>query len=67
MTAADLNDDMVAEVAVASQAQAIVTHNVKDFDAVVKFGVRVLSPGEFLVLRATEQTKSWVAPALIRR
>jgi putative PIN family toxin of toxin-antitoxin system len=45
----DPNDDMVAEVAVASQAEAIITHNVKDFDAVVKFGVRVLSPGEFLV------------------
>ena len=45
----DPNDDMVAEVAVASQSQAIVTHNVKDFDAMAKFGVKVLPPGEFLV------------------
>jgi len=44
----DPNDDMVAEVAVASQSQAIITHNVKDFDAMAKFDVQVLSPGEFL-------------------
>jgi hypothetical protein len=34
---------------VASQSQAIVTHNVKDFDAMVKFGIEVLPPGQFLV------------------
>jgi putative PIN family toxin of toxin-antitoxin system len=45
----DPNDDMVAEVAVASQARAIVTHNMKDFEAVSRFGVQVLSPGDFLV------------------
>ena len=45
----DPNDDMVAEVAVASQSKAIVTHNIKDFDAMSKFGVQVLTPGEFLV------------------
>lgn len=45
----DPNDDMVAEIAVASQARAIVTHNVKDFAAVSGFGVQVLSPGNFLV------------------
>lgn len=45
----DPNDDMVAEVAVASQARAIVTHNAKDFEAVSRFGVQVLSPGDFLV------------------
>ena len=44
----DPNDDMVAEVAVASQADAIVTHNIKDFDAVDRLGIRVLAPGEFL-------------------
>jgi putative PIN family toxin of toxin-antitoxin system len=45
----DPNDDMVAEVAVASQAHAIVTHNLKDFEAMSRFGVHVLSPGDFLV------------------
>lgn len=47
----DPNDDMVAEVAVASQSKAVVTHNCKDFDAMSKFGVQVLTPGEFLVGR----------------
>jgi putative PIN family toxin of toxin-antitoxin system len=44
----DSNDDMVAEVAVASEADTIVTHNVRDFVGVEKFGVRVMTPGEFL-------------------
>jgi predicted nucleic acid-binding protein len=45
----DANDDMVAEVAVASSASAIVTHNVRDFDAVTRFAVRVLAPAQFLL------------------
>ncbi len=45
----DPNDDMVAEVAVASGASAIVTHNLRDFEAVVRFGVQVLPPAQFLL------------------
>ncbi|HEX3777733.1 MAG TPA: putative toxin-antitoxin system toxin component, PIN family [Polyangiaceae bacterium] len=45
----DPDDDMVAEVAVASGASAIVTHNVRDFDAMVRFGVRILAPAQFLL------------------
>lgn len=45
----DADDDMVAEVAVASGASAIVTHNVRDFAAVARFGVRVLAPAQFLL------------------
>lgn len=45
----DPNDDMVAELAVASQARAIVAHNIKDFEAVSKFGIQVVSPCDFLV------------------
>lgn len=45
----DANDDMVAEVAVAGDASAIITHNVRDFDAVARFGVRVLAPAQFLL------------------
>ena len=45
----DADDDMVAEVAVASGASAIVTHNVRDFDAVTRFGVHVLAPAQFLL------------------
>lgn len=44
----DSNDDMVAEVAVAAEANTIVSHNVRDFVGVEKFGVRAVKPGEFL-------------------
>jgi predicted nucleic acid-binding protein len=42
------NDDMVAEVAVASGARAIVTYNERDFIGVEKFGVKVWSPKHLL-------------------
>jgi putative PIN family toxin of toxin-antitoxin system len=45
----DPKDDMVAEVAVASQARAVVTHNVKDFAPIERFGLRVLTPGRLLL------------------
>jgi len=44
----DPNDDMVAEVAVAAGSQTIVSHNVRDFAGVDKFGIEVVTPGEFL-------------------
>ena len=44
----DPNDDMVAEVAVASGARAIVTYNERDFSGVEKFGVKVWSPKHLL-------------------
>ena len=44
----DPKDDMVAEVAVAGGAEAVVTHNRKDFAGLDQFGVRVVSPQEFL-------------------
>jgi hypothetical protein len=40
---------MLAELAVASRSEAIITHNLKDFDALVSFGIRVLAPGRFLL------------------
>jgi putative PIN family toxin of toxin-antitoxin system len=46
---ADANDEMVFEAAVNGQADALITHKVKDFArAAPKFGLRVLRPGEFL-------------------
>jgi putative PIN family toxin of toxin-antitoxin system len=45
----DPNDDMLAELAVASRSEAIITHNLKDFDALASFGIRVLAPGRFLL------------------
>ena len=44
----DPKDDMVAEVAVAGGAEAVVTHNGKDFVGLEKFGIRAVSPQEFL-------------------
>ena len=50
-TLKDPSDDMVLEVAVASGSEAIVTHNKKDFEGASRFGLKVLSPKEFLTLR----------------
>jgi predicted nucleic acid-binding protein len=45
----DPNDDMVAELAVAAECSAVVTHNVRDFVGLGAFGVEVVTPGQFLV------------------
>jgi putative PIN family toxin of toxin-antitoxin system len=46
---ADPNDEMVLEAAVNGVANALVTHNVKDFvKGAARFGLRVLRPGELL-------------------
>ena len=46
---ADPNDEMVLEAAVNGGADALVTHNVRDFvRGAEKFGLRVLRPGELL-------------------
>lgn len=44
----DPKDDMVLELAVAAEADAIVTHNTRDFAGASEFGVTVLTPLEFL-------------------
>ncbi len=46
----DVKDEFVAELAVNAQVDAIVTHNVRDFQNVRRFGVEVLTPAEFLRL-----------------
>lgn len=43
----DPNDDMVLELAVASQAKYIVTHNVRDFQS-LNFDIQAITPSEFL-------------------
>lgn len=46
----DVRDEMVLEVAVESEAEFIVTHNVRDFAEVeARFGIRVVRPGAFLL------------------
>ena len=44
----DPNDDMIAEAAIAAGCDAVVTHNVADFDLLAQFGVRILRPAAFL-------------------
>ncbi len=44
----DPKDDMVLELAVKAGCEMIVTYNVRDFAGVERFGIRVLSPVEFL-------------------
>ena len=42
-------DELVLEVAIAAGGAPIVTHNVNDFAGCVQFGVRVYTPGEWLI------------------
>lgn len=44
----DPKDDMVLELAVAASTKTIVTHNLKDFAGVDKFGVEAITPKAFL-------------------
>lgn len=46
----DIKDDMVLELAVESESEFIVTHNLKDFKQAKEFGIPALSPKEFLKL-----------------
>jgi putative PIN family toxin of toxin-antitoxin system len=45
----DADDEMVLEAAINGRADAIVTHNVKDFlPAADRFGIEILTPGRIL-------------------
>ena len=44
----DPKDDHILELSVASKTQTIVTHNLKDFKGIGKFGIKAIPPGEFL-------------------
>ncbi|MDH4037175.1 MAG: putative toxin-antitoxin system toxin component, PIN family [Candidatus Krumholzibacteria bacterium] len=44
----DPGDDMVLELAVESESDYIVTHNISDFAGIRRLGVEALTPGEFL-------------------
>lgn len=44
----DAKDDMVLELAVAARADCIVTFNRQDFQGAEQFGIRVVTPQEFL-------------------
>ncbi len=44
----DADDDMLLELAVESESDHIVTHNLRDFVGIKKFGVEAITPREFL-------------------
>lgn len=44
----DAGDDFIAELAVTATVDAIVTHNVREFEG-MNFGIRDLTPKQFLV------------------
>jgi predicted nucleic acid-binding protein len=44
----DPKDDLVLEVAAESRSQFIVTHNTKDFNNVSLFGLKAITPRDFL-------------------
>lgn len=46
----DEKDDMILELAIASQADYIVTFNVKDFQNIELFGIEAITPKDFLTL-----------------
>ena len=47
----DPKDDLVLEVAVESNSKFIITYNKKDFSGIEKFGIKTLTPKEFLTKR----------------
>ena len=44
----DPNDDLVLEVAVAAGCDSIVSFKVRDFEGSRRFGIRLITPGQFL-------------------
>ena len=50
----DPGDEFLLELAVAGRADGIVTHNVRHFAGAGQFGIRVMTPGEFLRIMERE-------------
>jgi len=44
----DANDELILELAVSAQCDYIVTHNLSDFKGIDKFGIKAITPREFL-------------------
>jgi putative PIN family toxin of toxin-antitoxin system len=44
----DPKDDLVLELAVAGNCEVIITYNGRDFAGTERFGIRILTPGQFL-------------------
>lgn len=52
----DPDDDMILELAFAANCPYIVTHNLRDFRGCERFGIEVVTPGDFLRRLARSQT-----------
>ena len=52
----DPGDEFLLELAVAGRADAIVTHNIRHFAGAERFGIRVMTPREFLRTMEEEGT-----------
>ncbi len=48
--ASDPDDDLVLEAAIASHSDFLITFNKRDFPDSLRFGIRCLTPKEFLIL-----------------
>ena len=44
----DADDEMVLEAALNGQAEAVVTHNIRDFEAIQELGIEVATPGQIV-------------------
>lgn len=44
----DVNDELVLELAVSADCEYILTHNISDFRGSERFGIRAVTPKEFL-------------------
>jgi putative PIN family toxin of toxin-antitoxin system len=47
-TLSDVGDELVLELAVTAGCEYIVTHNIRDFKNLDKFGIQAITPKEFL-------------------
>ncbi|MEH2363664.1 putative toxin-antitoxin system toxin component, PIN family [Nostoc sp.] len=44
----DPKDDMVLELAVKARCDNVITYNARDFNGIKQFGIKILTPAEFL-------------------
>jgi len=44
----DVNDKLILELAVSANCEYILTHNISDFKGIETFGIRAITPKEFL-------------------
>ena len=55
-TLSDVGDELVLELAVTARCEYIVTHNIRDFKNLDKFGIQAVTPKEFLqVIREVKE------------